>query len=148
MVHQAIAYLQSVPESTWQHWAAVLATFAVGGLGISSLTQIIKKVKSWESDKGILGFAAVLSYITAASNYIIAHAATSPFPTILGNGSKLLALAVLIHRYVVSGASTKVEAFISSKITPLFQAASVLKASKTPQNTTVNEPTSPPPELV
>lgn len=117
------------------NWPAILA-FVGGSAGLSAFLQVVKKhLNLDEAKKIVIALLAVFSYVASAAQYLINNSATSPLPTILGNGSKLLALAVVLHRFAVSPAYTK----LASYFTPLFDAAAQLKAAQTPISTTANE---------
>jgi hypothetical protein len=106
------------------NWPTIIA-FIGGSAGLSVLLQLIKKKLNLdEAKKIVITLLALFSYISAGAQYLISNSATSPLPTVLGNGSKLLALAVIIHRFAVSPSYAKLESYF----TPLFAAAAQLRA--------------------
>lgn len=124
-MHSIINYLTNLPPSTWTSVLSFLAGSSVVALAVQ---LVKKKLNLDEMKKLVIALASIFSYIAAAASYIISHATTSPLPTIAGNGTKLLALAVLIHRFAVSPAGTKLASVNVNTIQPWLQAVSVTKA--------------------
>lgn len=124
-MHSIINYLTNLPPSTW---TSVLS-FLGGSAVIATILQFIKKKFNMdEMKKLVVALAGIFSYIAASASYLLTHAATSPLPTIAGNGTKLLALATLIHRFAVSPAGTKLASVNANTVQPWLQAVAKTKA--------------------
>lgn len=128
-VHIIWNYLHALP---WQ----TIVTYIGGSAGIASLLQILKhKLNFADAQKLIVFVLGVFSLLASTSEYFISNATTSPLPTIFGNGSKILALAVIVHRFAISPAYDKLVNGLGS----LIKDAQTYRASIAPQSTTNGE---------
>lgn len=100
-----IHYFTSLPPATW----TTVLSYVGGATGIATFLQIIKRKYKIDGPKLISFLLGVFSLIASGADYLISHVATSPLPTIFGNGSKLLAAAFFVHRFAVSPVSAWIE---------------------------------------
>ena len=130
-----IQYLSSLPMSTW----TTLLSYLGGAAGIATALQLIKRKYKLDGPKLVSFLLGVFSLVTSGADYLITNAATSPLPTILGNGSKLLAAAFFVHRFAVSPLSAWIEKQLLSLITDANNYRSMTKA---PDTVTIPAPSS------
>lgn len=131
-MHQVINYFLNQPASTW----TTLLSFLGASTAVATLLQILKhKLNFADAQKLIVFVLGVFSTVAASADYLISNASTSPLPTILGNGSKLMALAVIVHRFAVSPAYDKVVNGLGS----LIKDANTYRESVKPLPTTPGE---------
>jgi uncharacterized membrane protein len=103
--------LTSIPASEWQSLLAWLA----GSTLVASVLQVAKhKLNLAEAQKMVVFALGFLSFLAAFADFLLQNANTVNALPFLGQAtSALMAGAVLVHRFVVSGAYYKVEQAIN-----------------------------------
>lgn len=109
---------------TLDHWEVWLA-YAGGSAGIAVVVQIIKKkfkldskLTVWKVDaqKFIVALLGVVSAVAAVADVVITNASNNTILQLLPQAATvwpwLVSLAVVIHRFMVSGTWKKLENFL------------------------------------
>jgi hypothetical protein len=105
-IHEIINYITGIPASEWQ----TLATWLAGSTVVASVLQVAKHKLNFADMQKVVVFAlGFLSFLVAFADFLLQNVTTVSALPFLGQATgALMAGAVIMHRFVVSGAYYKV----------------------------------------
>lgn len=108
-----ITYLASL---NWQHIGLVLGSFLAAGGGLSTLIQLLKRLRKWESAAFIQLMVGVFSLLAALADYILTNN-NSGLSNVFGSvWPSLIVAAMFMHRVAINPLTKLIEGQIMSTL--------------------------------
>lgn len=105
-MHQVLSYAVHYLSTNWSS----IGTYLLAGGGVSLFVKFIDKFRKWEKSGIKEAAVAVVSGLTALTNWIINNYATSPLASLGNVGARLYVAAVFMHRLLINPLSNTIEA--------------------------------------